>query len=268
VAFLKKDEFEIFYEVHKDDKGEEKPPLMLLAGMGRDHSVWDNYIEYLLPFFQVITMDNLGAGQTKCTKENFDMEDMANATQMVIEKVGLPVHLLGHSMGGYIAQNLCLYYPNSVKKLALFSTTACQGKVPRISTDTVIELRKRQVPFELVLNTFIPLAFSADFLNIDGVFDKIIEEMTSDRVAQTEKDFEKQAFACRAHDVREKLNQIKQTTLVCTGALDVLATPNDAKFIAKNLDNSSLEIVEGVGHVIQVEAAEKFMSLVLKFFAS
>ncbi|MDN3504267.1 MAG: alpha/beta hydrolase [Rhabdochlamydiaceae bacterium] len=265
MPILKTSEFEIYYEVH----GENKPPLLLLSGMGRDHSVWDNYIQFLEPIFQVITIDNLGAGQTKCFKENFSMQDMANATKKVLEHLGSgSIYLLGHSMGGYIAQNFCLQYPNAVKKMALFSTTAYQGKVARVSTDTVIELRKRQVPYEFILNSFIPLAFSSHFLNIEGVFEKILEEMSNNISLQSEKDFQRQAAACRAHDTRSQLNCIKLPTLICTGELDVLSTVDDSKFLAQHIEGSQLEIVQNVAHEIQIENGEKFISLVLNFFSS
>ena len=265
MAFIENSEMRVYYEVHGD-----KAPLVLLSGMGRNHSVWSDYIEFLTEHFQIILIDNLGCGRTTCTKKPFSMEDMAKSVALVLNEVcpNQSVDILGHSMGGFIAQHVALHYPQIVNRLALISTTACQGAIPRISMDDVLALRAASVPMDLVARVFLPLAFSDAFLSIDGVVEKLVHGMVSDPMPQTIEGFEAQCIASKGHDLREEIHKITHPTLICTGQFDLLAPPSHAQLLHEKIQGSTLQIVEGVGHVIQAEAPKTLSELLLTHFSS
>jgi hypothetical protein len=99
----------IHYEV--DGEGE---PLVLIAGTAFDLSFWDDLLPELRGF-RVLRLDNRGAGLSDAPDEAFSIEQMADDVAAVMDAAGMPsAHVYGMSMGGLIAQDLAIRYPERV----------------------------------------------------------------------------------------------------------------------------------------------------------
>ena len=104
----------IHYEV--DGEGE---PLVLIAGTAFDLSFWDDLLPELRGF-RVLRLDNRGAGLSDAPDEAFSIEQMADDVAAVMDAAGMPsAHVYGMSMGGLIAQDLAIRYPERVLSLVL-----------------------------------------------------------------------------------------------------------------------------------------------------
>ena len=109
---------DIYYEI--TGSGE---PLVLIAGLGYDMWMWRNMIPGLAEHFQVIAFDNRGVGQTDKPEGPYTAKLLADDTAGLIEALGLQrVAVLGHSMGGFVAQALALSRPDLLSKLILSAT--------------------------------------------------------------------------------------------------------------------------------------------------
>ena len=107
----------IHYEV--DGEGE---PLVLIAGTAFDLSFWDDLLPELRGF-RVLRLDNRGAGLSDAPDEAFSIEQMADDVAAVMDAAGMPsAHVYGISMGGLIAQELAIRYPERVLSLVLGAT--------------------------------------------------------------------------------------------------------------------------------------------------
>jgi len=134
----------IHYEV--DGEGE---PLVLIAGTAFDPSFWDDLLPELRGF-RVLRLDNHGAGLSDAPDEAFSIEQMADDVAAVMDAAGMPsAHVYGASMGGLIAQELAIRYPERVLSLVLGATFAggrpsvalcgrsrssCRGRARKISS--------------------------------------------------------------------------------------------------------------------------------------
>ena len=115
----------IHYEV--DGEGE---PLVLIAGTAFDLSFWDDLLPELRGF-RVLRLDNRGAGLSDAPDEPFSIERMADDVAAVMDAAGMPsAHVHGASMGGLIAQELAIRYPERVLSLVLGATFA-GGSAPQ-----------------------------------------------------------------------------------------------------------------------------------------
>ena len=86
--------------------------------------------------FQVIAVDNRGAGRSDKPEMEYSMRLFADDTAGLIDALELPsAHILGYSMGGYIAQELALNYPTKVKRLILASTGCGGDRVVQMSPE-------------------------------------------------------------------------------------------------------------------------------------
>ncbi len=102
-------------------KGE---PLFLIMGLGREGGDWVLQRRVFQKYFRVITFDSRGAGKSDKPGEPYTIKSMADDTVALMDylKIG-KAHVLGVSMGGMIAQEMAINYPERVGKLVLVSTT-------------------------------------------------------------------------------------------------------------------------------------------------
>jgi len=109
-------------EISEEGKG---PAVILLHGFLEDSSMWDQMIPQLSKRNRIIRFDLLGHGKTDCTGYVHSMEDMAHQVQAVVNHLNLrKVTVIGHSMGGYVALAFAEIYPDQIKGLGLFYSTA------------------------------------------------------------------------------------------------------------------------------------------------
>jgi pimeloyl-ACP methyl ester carboxylesterase len=99
-------------------------PVVLLHGFAEDHEVWANQVAALEKSYMVIVPDLPGSGASARLDET-SMESMAEAVKSILEneKIDQTV-VIGHSMGGYIALAFAEKYPQFLKGLGLFHSTA------------------------------------------------------------------------------------------------------------------------------------------------
>ncbi|WP_294265973.1 alpha/beta hydrolase [uncultured Chryseobacterium sp.] len=105
-------------------KGNGKENLVLLHGFMENLSIWSDMEPYLSEHFSLLKIDLPGHGQSEIVAEVQTMEMMAEEIKKVLDDQNLDkVHLLGHSMGGYISLGFAEKYPESLKSLTLFFST-------------------------------------------------------------------------------------------------------------------------------------------------
>jgi pimeloyl-ACP methyl ester carboxylesterase len=107
-----------YYETYGDG-----PPLALISGLGYDHWQWHKMAPLLARDFRVIVYDNRGAGQSEKPAGPYTAHMLADDLADLLYKLGVKkAHVMGHSMGGFVAQAFALDYPEMVDKLILAST--------------------------------------------------------------------------------------------------------------------------------------------------
>ena len=112
---------DIYYEVHGNG-----PPMLMLSGTACDGAFWT---PHQVPEFSrdhaVIILDQRGMGKTVTRSDDYSTSRLATDAAEVIKQVGLgPAIVVGHSMGGRVAQLVALDHPATVKALILASTGA------------------------------------------------------------------------------------------------------------------------------------------------
>jgi aminoacrylate hydrolase len=101
------------------------PPLVLVSGLGGLASFWRGFAEACAGTFRVITYDHRGAGRSSALAGPTSVQAMADDLLALLEGLGTgPVHLVGHSTGGAIAQRIAIDQPESVSRLVLSATFA------------------------------------------------------------------------------------------------------------------------------------------------
>jgi pimeloyl-ACP methyl ester carboxylesterase len=258
---IKANGIEIYYEIH--GRGE---PLVLIMGLRRNAEWWYRQLPALAEHFQVLVFDNRGAGRSEQPEEDYSISLFADDTAALMEGLGLSAaHVLGISMGGYIAQELAIHYPERVHRLVL----GCTGPGGRLAVHMTAERMAKftanegLTPAE-ILRKDLDIYFSENFIRNES---KKLEEFVeiSLRHYQPPAPFLRQLTACRQHDTLDRLHRITQPTLILTGDDDPLVPPGNSLLLAERIPRSRLENFPGGRHCFFMEFADRFNEQVLRF---
>lgn len=105
-------------------KGNGKETLVLLHGFMENLSIWNDMEPHLSENFSLLKIDLPGHGQSEIIAEVQTMEMMAEEVKKVLDHENLTkIHLLGHSMGGYVSLAFAEKHPEYLKSLTLFFST-------------------------------------------------------------------------------------------------------------------------------------------------
>ncbi len=252
---------EFYYEVH--GQGD---PLVLIMGLRRNVEWWYRQIPLLSQHFQVIVFDNRGAGRTAKPVMEYSMGLFADDTAGLMDALGIPeARILGISMGGYIAQELALNYPQKVNSLVL-GCTGCGGdRAVGMSPQRMEKFTANKgLSPEEILRKDMDIYFSDGFVSQNP--DKIEEFVEiSMRYYQPADAFFRQFDACLRHDTGDRLHQLEVPTLIMTGDDDPLVPPQNSQVLKDLIAGAELSVFAGGRHCFFIEQADRFNREAVEF---
>ncbi|UCH23353.1 MAG: alpha/beta fold hydrolase [Deltaproteobacteria bacterium] len=252
----------IYYEI--DGEGD---PLVLIMGLRRNIEWWCHQLPMLSKHFKVIAFDNRGAGRSDKPVMEYSIRLFADDTAGLMEELNIQsANILGISMGGYIAQELAINYPDKVRSLIL-GCTSCGGKRAVLMSEERMQKFTTTAGLqpEEILRKNMDIYFSDSYVN---QYPEKIEEFVqiSIRHYQPLDAFERQFDACLRHDAGDRLKQITAPTLIMTGNDDPLVPPENSNILHALIPGSKLSIFSGGRHCFFMETAERFNREVIDFF--
>ena len=232
---------DIYYHLHQGGSEGLTPPVVLIHGAGGTHLYWPSEVRRL-PGYHVYAPDLPGHGKSG----GRGMQSISAYTQALIswmDAVGLHSALLiGHSMGSAIALTLALDHPMRVLGLGLVGA----GARLRVAPD-IIEWTSNQTTFLNAVTAVITRSFSPQT-------SARLTELAARRMAETRPSVLNGDFlACDEFDVRERLGELHQRTLVLCGADDQMTPVRHAQFLANGIPNATLKIIPDAGHMVMLE---------------
>jgi pimeloyl-ACP methyl ester carboxylesterase len=235
-------------------------------GLRRNVEWWFRQIPALSEHFQVIAFDNRGAGRSDKPVMEYSMRLFADDTAGLMKALDISkAHILGISMGGYLAQELALNYPAKVKSLVL-GCTGCGGDRAVIMSPERMEkftANKGLTPEE-ILRKDMDIYFSDDY--VDQHPEKIKEFVEiSMRHYQPADAFLRQFDACLRHDTGDRLNQLLAPTLIMTGDDDPLVPPQNSHILKDLIPGADLSVFAGGRHCFFIETADQFNKKAVDF---
>ena len=232
------------------------PPLVLIAGFTRDHTLWAPMLSRLSAHFQVMVFDNRGVGRTKDDGRELSAELLAEDVKALMQALHLQKpYLVGQSMGGCIAQRVASTYPEEISGLGLLVTSAKWRAAALYALKGQLTLRQHGVPLELLFESTFPWVFGERFLDSPANIEMARKAFLSNPYPQSIEDHARQFAILERFDGRADLQNIKAPTLILYGKEDLLAPPSDAAFLSEHIPHAHIEGFDG-GHGLIVEAAE------------
>ena len=235
-------------------------PLVLVHGYLGSSEIWNLQKEFLSKHFRIFTPALPGFGESYKVQSLNSINAIAKFIfKCLDEKKITEFHLMGHSMGGMIVQEMVKISGDRIKKLICFATGSI-GDVPGRfeSMDTTRERLKKDGLKETV-NRITKKWFiegnKAKYYYLCENAVKNISIQSADNALIAMKNW-------RGY---ENLKNIKQDTLIIWGDRDVSYNFNQVDTLKKNIPNSKLEIFKGCSHNVHLEEPQKFNETVKNF---
>ena len=250
----------LYYETHGSG-----PPLLLIAGLASDSQSWQPVIPFLAESFRVILVDNRGSGRSRPMDEFVSISRMADDCLLLLDYLEIPAaHVLGHSMGGFIAQELSLRHPQRVLSLVL-AATACRNSsrnnalfadwaATRATAD-------REQWFRGICYWLFTEHFYEDALQVSAAVVAAVDYP----YPQSSTAFANQVRALAAFDRSNDLSKVTQPTLIISGSEDILFSPESATTLMRLLPAARTVTIRAAAHSICWEQPEACCRAVVAF---
>jgi len=257
----KLNDISLYYEIYGKGK-----PLLLIAGLGSDNSSWAGVVKIFSKRFQAIVFDNRGAGRSSIIRKQHTIRRMADDAVRILDYLGIErAYIIGHSMGGYIAQEMAINYPDRVDRLVLESTAPVSSKRNNILFEDIYNQLEREGYSEAWVKRWAFWLFSVEAFGRGKFIDTFIKQAAKYPYPMSADSFKAQAEAIAKFDSRSQLSGIKAKTLIIEGEDDILIKPDEARALVKHIRGSVIKLIRGLAHCIHMENPALFTKAVVDF---
>lgn len=240
-------------------------PLLLLHGLGSNRLSW-RHLFGPLSRYHVIALDQRDSGDSALGAQPYSIAQVADDAAGVLTALqAAPAYVIGISMGGMVSLELTLRHPELVDKLVLISTTAggAAHVQPRPEAAALLMMDPK-----IDLETRIRKVYGA--IAAPGFAEAHPEAMNQVVETQAAKpmspaSYQRQLGACIMHNAVDRLNKINIPTLILHGDLDPLIPYPNGEYLSKHIAGAQFSTYSGVGHLIPLEAPERFVKEVTAF---
>ena len=234
------------------EQGKQGSPIIFVHGAGASHLVWGLQVRALGEVARAVALDLPGHGRSDPPGRT-SVEAYRDVVLGLLDALGFErAVIVGHSMGGAIAQTLALSHPDRVAGLGLVGTGARLRVLPAI--------------LDGVLNDFDNIAgLVVEYSYASGLDPELRtraeDEFRACPVAVTHGDFS----ACNQFDVMTRLDAIRAPTLVVCGRDDRMTPAKYSVYLASNIPNAYLVFIDNAGHSVMIEQPDETNKALIDF---
>jgi 3-oxoadipate enol-lactonase len=244
--------------------------LVLIPGMGANHTSWFRQLPAFTKHFRVITFDPRSIGRSERPQQPYGFKALADDVVGLMDYLGIrKAHILGQSLGGLVAQEVAIDYPERVLKLVLVSSTMAGDNVNPTNPALMKEMGYAEGASEVdlskldtrkTMNVVIGMSFNR------ALYRKSMQWLSRFFVKPEMFDgLSDQLRAIAGHNTIDRLQSIKAPTLVITGAEDRIVFPQASESLAARIAGARLVMVKGGSHGFNLEMTPRFNREVLEF---
>jgi pimeloyl-ACP methyl ester carboxylesterase len=255
--------------------GDGTPLVMIMGYMvsAENRYRFPTFIDALGKQHQVILFDNRGTGRSEAPDHRYSIRVMADDTNGLMDALTIPkANVIGLSMGGMIAQELALNYPDTVLSLTLCSTCC---NVKHVLAETDPDFRKfiesaaagqpPVLPPEEFLRLFFKWVHTSQYVETHRA--ALIKAQMAMQYPTPPHTLTRQGQAVLQHNVCHRLQEITVPVLVLHGEADILVPPLHAQTLAEQIPNADLHIFPNAAHDFFTEIEEQTVNTILNFLS-
>ena len=255
----------IYYEV--EGRGDS---VVLVQGLDRDHNGMNSQRRELAKHFQVIAYDARGTGQSDTPQGPYTCKQMADDLCGLLKVLQIEkAHIIGASLGGHVAQEFAIIYPEMTTSLVLMCTFAKPDhylhSLGRFWINAIEKIGHAHLCEEIMHWTYSRKFFETQRQKLDSVRQKLRELEDTYNI----KGFQWKAEAGVNADTSDRLDKIKAPTLVMAGELDYFIPPSlSEQQLVRSINGSKFVLIKDAAHAFFDEKSEEVNREILTFLSS
>ncbi|MGB9980134.1 alpha/beta fold hydrolase [Methanobacterium sp.] len=239
-------------------------PLILIHGLSDDLRLWNHLIPELSRSYCTLALDLRGHGSSSKPSTSYSIAQFSRDIYCLLVKLNIKkAHFIGFSMGGAIAQDFAVKYPEMVSSLILISSFSY---ATHDLNKKLLKLRASLVEggFAAFFDEIVPLILTQEFIRknraeLEHVKVEKIETESREALVRT-------IDACLQFDIKDKVVLVSKPTLIISGKQDVLTLNELAEQTHRLINGSEYKIIENTGHNVLIpENRQYLLELILKF---
>jgi pimeloyl-ACP methyl ester carboxylesterase len=256
----------LFYALVEGDSSR-KRNLILVHGAGSDHTHWPAELRRL-PDINVYALDLPGHGRSD-GQGRANVADYADSVHLFAQALRLErASLVGHSMGGAIAQTLALRQPSWLDRVVLVGTGArlrvhtliLEGLRPAVTED--LSPGASRSNFEATIDTICQRAYGPS--TNQQILRKGRQQLLGVDPTVIYEDYN----ACNNFDVMDQVTAIKLPTLIIVGSADQMTPPKYGQYLHGQISGSQLVEIKDGGHMMAIEKPTEVAQAVTRFLGT
>lgn len=242
-------------------------PVLMINGLGAVRGSWYLQVPALAERYRVYTYDNRDVGETGCGEatSGYGIDQFARDAAGLVDSMEIgPVHVIGASMGGTIAQELALARPDLVRSVQIVCSWPHTD--PWLA-ELILQWKSlffAMGAFDWARNTWV-WVFTYRWFRDPEKMAALRHDAESNPLPQTPEMFGRQCDAIVPFEARDRLAAITAPTHIIAGEEDIFTPPRFSREIASAIPGSTLSILPEVGHGMFWETPEAFNDALLGF---
>ena len=238
--------------------------VLFLHGIGGNRRNWQPQMEFFAARFRAAAWDARGYGESDDYDGPLQFTEFTRDLERVLVHFGAPkAHLVGLSMGGRIARNFALAYPQRVASLVLANTSPGYDALSPQAVEAFLAARRAPLlagkpPADIAPGVARSLLGSNPAA---GAYEALVQSIS----ALHKDSYLKTLEASVTQDRGARIEDIRCPTLVVTSDEDRLYPPALAREMARRIAGAELVEIRGAGHISNLEQPEQFNRAVLDF---
>jgi 3-oxoadipate enol-lactonase len=246
--------------------GDRGPPLVFLHGLAGAAESWRPQLDHFAGRFRAIAWDMPGYGDSR-PLARMTFESLAGALLRLLDRLSIGrAHLIGHSFGGMVAQEVAARHPERLRSLTLVATAAAFGRHGTAWQRAFVEQRlgplDRGGSMAELAPELIPqlIGEAADPEGVAGAIESL---------SQVPEASYRAAISCLlSGERRAGLAEVPVPTLLVAGERDTAAPATLMARMRAKLPQARLVVLPGAGHLANLEQPEAFNRALEGFLAS
>jgi 3-oxoadipate enol-lactonase len=263
-----KDGLKLRYEI----RGNGEPVALIMGFSGSGRGWGEAFLKLMEARFKIFVIDNRGTGESDKAEAEFTLGDLAADIAAVLDHAKTPrAHIFGISMGGMIAQEFTLAYPERTRGLVLGCTNCGSSHSIHADPAALSNLipAPGMDPIEAARRAF-SVACGKAFLNSESgqaILNQAIAEMGNYPVTPMHT-FMRQGQAIGGFDSFARLGQIKSPTLIIHGDDDSIVPYPNADVLHGAISGSKKHTLKAAGHMFFWETPKETVRVAGDFLAA
>lgn len=253
----------MYYEITGEGQ-----PVIFIAGIASDYQQWkpSHVPAFCAAGYRCVVFDNRDVGKTdESPVANYAIKLFADDTAELLRRLNIErAHILGESMGGMIAQEFAISYPELVKSLTLICTTPYVEPFLRALSHSWKNAR-RKLALEEAFQTIGLWLYSSSFYENPEAEQMFLADVKANPQRQSVSAFERQWDAILSHNTLDRLHQIKSPTHVIGGDADHIFPVRLSRILAEKIPGAKLTVIPNGAHVVAFENPDEFNRVALEF---